>query len=88
MKQGSENHKGFILLGDSLNMRHPLTGGGGMTVGLNDSVLLAKLLHPKFVEDFDDHQLIAKKIKHSTEKKEFGRCYQHIIYFIIFIICR
>ena len=34
-----------------------------MTVGLNDSVLLAKLLHPKFVEDFDDHQLIAKRLK-------------------------
>ena len=60
-----------------------------MTVGLNDSVLLAKLLHPKFVEDFDDHQLIAKKIKDIPQKKkEFGRCYQHIIYFIIFIICR
>ena len=69
MKQGSENHKGFILLGDSLNMRHPLTGGG-MTVGLNDSVLLAKLLHPKFVEDFDDHQLIAKRLKTFHRKRK------------------
>ena len=59
-----------------------------MTVGLNDSVLLAKLLHPKFVEDFDDHQ-IAKRLKTFHRKREkFGRCYQHIIYFIIFIICR
>lgn len=35
--------KGAILLGDSFNMRHPLTGGG-MTVGLRDVELLAKSL--------------------------------------------
>lgn len=67
-KQGKE--KGFILIGDSLNMRHPLTGGG-MTVGLNDVVLLAKLLHPSQVADFLDHKLIAKKLRqfHSKRKK-------------------
>lgn len=36
---------GLILLGDALNMRHPLTGGG-MTVAFNDAVLLASLLSP------------------------------------------
>jgi squalene monooxygenase len=39
--QGRE-HKGAILAGDSMNMRHPLTGGG-MTVALNDVVLLTEL---------------------------------------------
>ncbi|KAK4047282.1 Squalene epoxidase [Microbotryomycetes sp. JL221] len=34
---------GVFLAGDSLNMRHPLTGGG-MTVALNDCVLLTELL--------------------------------------------
>ena len=34
---------GAILAGDSMNMRHPLTGGG-MTVALNDCVLLTELL--------------------------------------------
>ena len=34
---------GLVLLGDALNMRHPLTGGG-MTVAFNDVVLLAELL--------------------------------------------
>lgn len=34
---------GAILLGDSFNMRHPLTGGG-MTVALNDVCILRKLL--------------------------------------------
>lgn len=34
---------GVILAGDSMNMRHPLTGGG-MSVALNDCVLLTELL--------------------------------------------
>lgn len=36
---------GVILLGDSFNMRHPLTGGG-MTVALSDIFLLNQLLSP------------------------------------------
>jgi squalene monooxygenase len=36
---------GALLLGDSFNMRHPLTGGG-MTVALSDTVLLCKMLQP------------------------------------------
>ena len=35
---------GAIMLGDALNMRHPLTGGG-MTVALTDVQLLGSLLH-------------------------------------------
>ncbi|KAI5474264.1 squalene monooxygenase [Pseudohyphozyma bogoriensis] len=35
--------QGAILCGDSLNMRHPLTGGG-MTVAFNDCVILTELL--------------------------------------------
>lgn len=35
--------EGAILAGDSLNMRHPLTGGG-MTVAFNDAVILTELL--------------------------------------------
>lgn len=34
---------GAILVGDSLNMRHPLTGGG-MTVAFNDAVILTQRL--------------------------------------------
>ena len=40
---GSYTKEGVFLLGDSWNMRHPLTGGG-MTVALNDVVLLAQML--------------------------------------------
>ena len=44
---------GIILAGDALNMRHPLTGGG-MTVALNDVVLLANLLRPSKVPNLND----------------------------------
>ncbi|CAN3358830.1 squalene epoxidase Erg1p [Diutina catenulata] len=53
---------GLVVIGDALNMRHPLTGGG-MTVGLNDAVLLARLLHPSRVEDLADHESILCQLK-------------------------
>ena len=40
---GAHSKEGVVLLGDSWNMRHPLTGGG-MTVAFNDVVLLRDLL--------------------------------------------
>lgn len=43
--------RGMIVLGDAWNMRHPLTGGG-MTVALNDVVMLAK--HLSTVKDLSD----------------------------------
>lgn len=64
-KQGSKN-KGFIMLGDALNMRHPLTGGG-MTVGLNDSVLLAKFLYKV---DLDDHDEVGRKLAQFHTKRK------------------
>jgi len=42
---------GAILLGDSWNMRHPLTGGG-MTVALRDAELLTLLLNGVNFEDW------------------------------------
>ncbi|XP_008236165.2 PREDICTED: squalene monooxygenase-like [Prunus mume] len=36
---------GALLMGDAVNMRHPLTGGG-MTVALSDIVVLRNLLRP------------------------------------------
>lgn len=53
-KQGEKN-EGFIMLGDALNMRHPLTGGG-MTVGLNDAALLARLLNDVDLSDWSELQ--------------------------------
>ena len=43
VQQGKQTKEGVILVGDSWNMRHPLTGGG-MTVAFNDIVILRDLL--------------------------------------------
>ena len=48
---------GALLLGDSFNMRHPLTGGG-MTVALSDTKLLCDMLSP--LPDFTDSLQTAK----------------------------
>lgn len=40
---GTHTKEGVFLLGDAWNMRHPLTGGG-MTVCLNDAVILTEML--------------------------------------------
>ncbi|KAB8772358.1 hypothetical protein FH972_026648 [Carpinus fangiana] len=53
---------GFLLLGDALNMRHPLTGGG-MTVALSDVVLLAELLSPLALPSLDAPERIAAQMR-------------------------
>lgn len=52
---------GMIILGDAMNMRHPLTGGG-MTVAFNDVVLLSELLSPEAVPRLDDTRLVLKQM--------------------------
>jgi squalene monooxygenase len=53
---------GLIILGDAMNMRHPLTGGG-MTVGLNDVLLLSNLLSPTQVPEFESTRLILHQMQ-------------------------
>ncbi|ODV96889.1 hypothetical protein PACTADRAFT_38764 [Pachysolen tannophilus NRRL Y-2460] len=50
---------GLLIIGDALNMRHPLTGGG-MTVGLNDVVLVSKLLSQ--VDNFEDTSAVLEQL--------------------------
>jgi 2-polyprenyl-6-methoxyphenol hydroxylase-like FAD-dependent oxidoreductase len=47
----------MIILGDAMNMRHPLTGGG-MTV----VVLLSELLSPETVPDLGDTKLVLQQM--------------------------
>lgn len=56
---GASHGRGVVILGDALNMRHPLTGGG-MTVALSDVELLDELLSTN--TDFSDTQRIGKLI--------------------------
>ncbi|CDK24829.1 unnamed protein product [Kuraishia capsulata CBS 1993] len=60
---------GVIFVGDALNMRHPLTGGG-MTVGLNDAALLGKFLSPVEIPDLSDSQAVLEQLsKFHKERK-------------------
>lgn len=52
---------GLVILGDALNMRHPLTGGG-MTVALNDVVTLRELLSPENVPNLGDSKKVLKQL--------------------------
>ncbi|KAI8327715.1 squalene epoxidase-domain-containing protein [Choanephora cucurbitarum] len=54
--------EGMILLGDAMNVRHPLTGGG-MTVAFNDVVLLKQLLSPENIPSFTDSSAIKRQMK-------------------------
>ncbi|KAB8290448.1 hypothetical protein EYC80_010880 [Monilinia laxa] len=58
----TQTQKGVLLLGDAMNMRHPLTGGG-MTVAFNDVVLLSSLLSPEKIPSLGDTAAIAKAMK-------------------------
>ncbi|KAG0129019.1 squalene epoxidase-domain-containing protein [Tuber indicum] len=52
---------GMMLLGDAMNMRHPLTGGG-MTVAFNDVVLISDLLSPENMPDLADTDLVLAQL--------------------------
>ena len=52
---------GMVMLGDAMNMRHPLTGGG-MTVAFNDVVLLRDLLSPEIVSDLGNTRVVLKQM--------------------------
>ena len=54
MKAQAFRKKGAVLLGDSLNMRHPLTGGG-MTASFNDIITLNEQL--KNINFNDEHEV-------------------------------
>ncbi|KAJ5573509.1 squalene monooxygenase [Penicillium hispanicum] len=61
---------GLMILGDALNMRHPLTGGG-MTVALNDVCVIRELLSPERVPNLEDTALVLKQLSqfHWLRKK-------------------
>lgn len=59
---------GLCVIGDALNMRHPLTGGG-MTVGLNDVVLLIKKIGDL---DFSDRETVLDELlDYHFERKNY-----------------
>lgn len=53
---------GLIVLGDAMNMRHPLTGGG-MTVALKDVQLLSEMLDPSDVPSLSEICAVLKRMR-------------------------
>ncbi|KAF2429063.1 squalene monooxygenase [Tothia fuscella] len=53
---------GLLIVGDAMNMRHPLTGGG-MMVALNDACHLRSLLSPFITPNFGDTKLVSKQVR-------------------------
>ncbi|KAL2835514.1 squalene epoxidase-domain-containing protein [Aspergillus pseudoustus] len=62
---------GLLIAGDALNMRHPLTGGG-MTIALNDVVLLRDLLSPKNVPNLSNTTLVLKQLSTFHWRRKMG----------------
>ncbi len=60
---------GAVLLGDALNMRHPLTGGG-MTAAFNDVLRLSNNLEK--IKDFGNNKQIGKAIQKFYETRHLG----------------
>ena len=60
---------GAVLLGDALNMRHPLTGGG-MTAAFNDVLRLSNNL--AYISDFSNDRQIGKAIQKFYETRHLG----------------
>lgn len=58
----TQTEKGVVILGDAMNMRHPLTGGG-MSVAFNDVVLLSSLLSPERVPSLGDTAAVQRAMR-------------------------
>ena len=69
---------GLILLGDAMNMRHPLTGGG-MTVGFSDVMLLSKLLAPQRVPALEDTKAVARQMRTFHWRRKNGAAVINIL---------
>ncbi|KAF2793910.1 SE-domain-containing protein [Melanomma pulvis-pyrius CBS 109.77] len=69
---------GLIVLGDAMNMRHPLTGAG-MTVAFNDVLLLSSLLSPEAVPNLEDTKLVIKQMGHFHWDRKKGSSVLNIL---------
>ncbi|KAL3480429.1 squalene epoxidase-domain-containing protein [Aspergillus californicus] len=67
----SNKTPGLLMLGDALNMRHPLTGGG-MTVALNDVVIIRDVLSPENVPMLSNTALVLKQLSVFHWRRKMG----------------
>ena len=64
--------QGILLLGDAMNMRHPLTGAG-MTVALNDTLLWRDLL--RGVPDLRHHSKVLRCSKQFQWRRKLSHSF-------------
>lgn len=69
---------GTILLGDALNVRSPLTGGG-MTVALEDVLKCRELLSKEYVPSFTDSELILQAMGAFHWKRKRYSCVINVL---------
>ena len=67
----TQQTRGLIMLGDAMNMRHPLTGGG-MTVAFNDVVTLSSLLSPSAVPSLEDTDAVLTALRRFHWSRKSG----------------
>lgn len=74
--------QGVLLVGDALNMRHPLTGGG-MTVAIRDGELLSRLIGDiDFSGPLDrqfDYSLLARRYSQFLEDRKGYACTVNVL---------
>lgn len=68
--------KGAVMLGDSLNMRHPLTGGG-LTAVFSDVHLLSS--HLLSMPDFEDTELLNEKVEKYYKDRQLANANVNIL---------
>jgi squalene monooxygenase len=69
MPARAQRVEGLLILGDALNMRHPLTGGG-MTVAFNDAEIISQELHPSKVPSLSDAAAVARATSNMYRRRK------------------
>lgn len=71
LPSATQKTPGLIVLGDAMNMRHPLTGGG-MTVAFNDVLALTDLLSPSNIPNLEDSSAILSQMRTFHWRRKSG----------------
>jgi len=66
------DRRGVMCLGDALNMRHPLTGAG-MTVALNDVIMIRELL--RGTDDLRDYGAMLRASRTFYLRRKFSHSF-------------
>ncbi|KAL4892817.1 squalene epoxidase-domain-containing protein [Aspergillus ambiguus] len=86
MPDSEQTTPGLMILGDAMNMRHPLTGAG-MTVALKDVLLVSGLLSPDNVPSLEDSAAVLRAIKKFHKIRKSSSSVINILAMSLYPIC-